>query len=305
MEAEPAVQPAGERQVPGHAERADGVPDPEVAEAERAARRQPAARAPRRLDRAGRDVRGVRGAEGERGGAVRPGLGRPGAVERERGGDRGGVAALEDAAVADQPGERARGEGAAREAEEVDLVPGRVGEDEEAVGVLDRRRSAPRRRRRRGPGRGAARAVRCRARCRRRRGGRRPARTPSGPAGARPGRAWRRWSGQRRVEPAPGAVAGDDDAFHAVRAPDRRAGAGPSAGRSSGVAREWEASEPSRKSLGRASGRRGMGRDGKDLRRSETSGRIWKPVARDSLNPASGQSARRARSAAPIVPSSR
>ena len=189
-------------------------PRPRGRRAERHARRQAARRPPRRLARPGGHMRGMR-ARGRRSAAGLSGPVRasaPGRAPAPPGSPR--LGALEDAAVADQPRQRARGEGAAREAEELDLVARRIGRRRgsdrppPSVAISPPPNSPPSTRSAARASRPVPRPVptpsRWQTTCA----------TPSGPTGQHRLRELRDVGRMRGVEPAPGAVAGDDDAFH-------------------------------------------------------------------------------------------
>ena len=139
VKAQTAVEPLQGGEVRRHAERADRVPDADIAQTQRMPGRETSRGAPASVGLADADVRRDARAEGAGGVGVRMRSGGAAAVEIERRVDLAGVTRLRNGAVPDQAGQRARGEGAAREAEEVDLVAGRVVEDQEPVRVGQRR----------------------------------------------------------------------------------------------------------------------------------------------------------------------
>lgn len=117
----------------GDAERTHGVPDPQIGDGDPWHLGMPRRRPPRRLLLAGHHMGREFQPEGMAFGVVRMGPGGGVAVAVERLADPVRLAMLRQPRGPQQPGQRARGEGAAREAEDIDLIPRLVILRQEAV----------------------------------------------------------------------------------------------------------------------------------------------------------------------------
>jgi len=113
------------------------VPDPQVGERQRQARRKAALGPPAGLGRARGHVRRVAGPEAQRRRGVGVRCRAAVAVERQRVGQRGRRAAPENAAGADEPGQAARRVGAAGETEHIDFIVFAAVIGEKAIAVHD------------------------------------------------------------------------------------------------------------------------------------------------------------------------